>query len=315
MRYRRTALIISLLLLLNFAYAEEITQEALLKSRDSYTSIVNVNGRNFVYMAQNSPEWDKLICSEKVEGKCKYFGDSGCVITAAALAIINSVPLERLSDISTLHKRPLLIDTRSITRDFGLKDDERFLIEKDEDYFRYFPLVVGNWSTGNNEYGFKGRRSHGFYRILLDFYGLEYFTTYKIAECVAALKEGAIIITSSGGKYSPIAPKFGHYFLLVSADEEYIYIMDPYYRDVVVGSPYPTDKRKLIEHVDKGIARFKIKDAAKLCLNLKFVIFPSDDTPKYTATELNSIIAKSNRNIVRGFIDRAGVGRQFDLFS
>ncbi|HHU02025.1 MAG TPA: hypothetical protein GXZ91_02690 [Christensenellaceae bacterium] len=300
-------MVISLLLLLNFVYAEEITQEELLKSRDSYTDIVHLNGRNFVYMAQNSPEWDKLICSEKEEDKCRYFGDSGCVITAASLAIINTVPIERLSDISSLHKRPLLIDTRSITNDFGHKNDVRFLVEKDEDYFRYFPLVIGNWCTGNNNNGMKGRRSHGFLRTLLNLYQLEYFTTYDIGECVAALNDGAIIFTSSGGERSPIAPKFGHYFLLISADDKYIYIMDPYYRDVEAGSPYPADKKNLIEHVSGGIARFKIKDVDYLRLNLKFVILPNENTPAYTAEGLKKIIEKSNGYVTYGDIDKAAV--------
>ncbi|MDO5022404.1 MAG: C39 family peptidase [Eubacteriales bacterium] len=291
---RIISMFLSLLMLIGSYASFAESEEQKLKQRESYTRIIEVPGRKLVYMAQNSPEWADLIFSEKGAKQLKRFGESGCTPTAISLAILNMVPMEKLSLLSTPLKKPVQIDTKSITRDFGQKQGTRFLIETDEDYFRYFPAIVAGWACGNNNYSIKRPGSHSYYKTLLNLYGLKYFTTRDINECIEVIKKGGIVVTSSGGDKTPIAPKFGHYFLLVGADDEYVYIMDNYFRG---DEGYPDDKKHLLEIVDHGIARFKIADTKKMGLNLKFVICPNEDSPNYTEEDLERILNVSNSKV------------------
>ena len=150
-------------------------QEALLKSAESYTKVVNILGKNYLYFAQNSPEWTQLFSQEGRKNNLR-FGDSGCAIAAFANATVNVLPMERLSEIAGIMQSPVYVDTFCLARRYG-KDEDRFLIDSDADRLRFWPLVVANMAAGNNTFRFKTDRSPGFYKTVLDHFGLRYLYT------------------------------------------------------------------------------------------------------------------------------------------
>ena len=117
-------------------------QEALLKSAESYTKVVNILGKNYLYFAQNSPEWTQLFSQEGRKNNLR-FGDSGCAIAAFANATVNVLPMERLSEIAGVMQSPVYVDTFCLARRYG-KDEDRFLIDSDlmrEEYLGFHPCL------------------------------------------------------------------------------------------------------------------------------------------------------------------------------
>lgn len=281
-----------LALLFSTALANELSEEQKLKQSKSYTKVLNVQGREgILYFAQNSPEWQYLQFSEVDNNKDKFFGQTSCIVTTLSIALANLVPQEELSKIEKISKGPFRVDTISTTKVKGLKPQYRFTIERDEDYLRFFPLVLANWASGNNTKSINENQSTFFYKILFDFYGINHVQTKDINESFKAIDEGGIVITSSGGVASPIS-KRGHYFLMVNYDDEYVYFVDPYVRS----KPYP-DTKRIVEKVSDGIIKVKHGNIKHMCLNLQYALYPREDSPNYTQAILNKIFEKSNNNI------------------
>ena len=296
-----TALLTALLLALSAfpcpAPAEEAViptdrareQEALLKSAESYTKVVNILGKNYLYFAQNSPEWTQLFSQEGRRNNLR-FGDSGCAIAAFANACVNVLPMERLREIDGIMQSPVYVDTFCLARRYG-KDEDRFLIESDADRLRFWPLTVANMAAGNNTFHFRTDRSPGFYKYVLDHFGLRYLYTPDVETTLAALREGAVAVSCSSGNSSPISI-VGHFFTLVAADDEYVYILDSYVRD-----RFKRDSSHVIEIVEPGVLRVALKNLRRVGLQTQRIIWPAEGATHYTPELLEEIIRESDAQV------------------
>lgn len=283
--------------LFSSAFAEQIkdedvvylNEEQRLKTGEVWTKLIKLpNSNNIVYYAQNSPEWGDLIFSEADHEKMQYFGDSSCVISSLSLAIANLVPMEKLSKITEKMIESPKIDTHSMTRDFGLSPEERFEIKKDEDFFRYFPLVLGNYVCGNSKVKLRNsKQSQSNYQPILDFYGLKFIVSKKLDDLFNTIDRGGLVVTSSVGlPFSEV----GHYFVLADYDDEYIYMIDTYARDRVKYN----DDGKYMQIVERGLTKFKIEDFNNVRIGTMFCILSNEDSPKYTQEKFDEIMAKTN---------------------
>lgn len=271
---------------------QAIEEEMALKSREVITKVLDVPGREtpVVWYAQNSPEWAYLFISNGENDKTKHFGASACVVTACAIAVASMVPKEQLPKIRSILRSDPRIDTQAAGLWRAKGNNSRFRIEDEVDYFRYFPLILGSFASGNNNVGIRDYQNQGNYRIILDTFGLKYEIARDMDKAIAALEDGGVVITSSGGTYSPIAV-VGHYFTLVGVDEEYIYYADPFaWREE---KPMP-DKEKKIEFVQQGLYRFKKEDIPYMRLNAQFIIQRPENAPVYTQDDIDQIIQRSN---------------------
>lgn len=258
-------LLIFINLILMIPALAEQTQEEILKSKESFNKLVEVPYRGQMKLyAQNSPEWDDMWY-DRVNGDYKYFGNAGCVATAAANAIVNIVENSELENIRKLMSRPFMLDSVAMNINLGKPKRDKFVVEGD-DLVRYFPLAIGQFASGNNSMSIKTLRSNFYYKYLFEAFDLRENVYTDLNEALKELDDRSIIIVSSGGKISPFAP-IGHYFNIVSQDEEYVYAFDSYFRE-----RYNFDKKKLIEVIEPGLIRFKKADSDKMALNKLIVV-------------------------------------------
>ena len=285
---RLTSVLLSILILFTMlsACAGEGTQEQKLKSRESWNGVVEVLGRTYIYYAQNSPEWEDLRADEFNH---RRIGGGGCVAVSFATALVNVLPFSSLPRISRGVKKPIRIDTRSAILKHGLRTRDRFEITEDADYLRYFPLCVANYAAGNNVMNAHRPQSTAFYSYLAKTMGAEMTVTKSTEEALDALRNGAIFVTNSFGKYSPFST-VGHFFTVVACDDDYIYILDPYVRDT-----YPKDTYGIIEPVERGVIRIRIENLTRAWFGEKYILYPSEDRTVYTRELYSEIIAESDR--------------------
>lgn len=274
----------------NTAFAKDNrTEEEIIKSRESYTKVVTVLGKQYLLFAQNSPEWDELIADESKQSY-RQFGDSGCIVCAFANATVNALNYNDLSKIRDISRSDFYIDTIALTRNRG-KYRGRFLIESDADYLRYWPLVCGNYAAGNNLVNEKKPMSPAWYHQILRHYGIEYKVTRDYMEGINALNNGAMVITCSSGSGSPFS-RVGHFITIVGRDENYLYILDSYVRD-----SFPRDKNHIIEVLEPGVLRIKTSNWLNLMQETQYIIYPKDNATVYDAERLDNIVNESNRSI------------------
>ncbi len=264
-------------------------QERLIKSKESATKVVILAGRNFLYFAQNSPEWTQMFSQERRRNNLR-FGDSGCTATAFANATVNCLPYERLRDVARVMKSPVFVDESSLARFYG-HDENRFRIESGADTLRFWPLVIGNLAAGNNTFRFRSDRSAGFYTDALAGLGLRSEKTTDVKRTIEALRRGAVAITCSSGSLSPFSV-VGHYFVLAAADDEYVYILDSFQRD-----EYKKNFRGAVEPIEPGVLRAPIGRLSAVGLQTQRIIWPEEDFVPYTAERLKEILAESDAQI------------------
>ena len=287
-RHPLQAFFLAILLIFSCAAAEtsSVTEEEAFRSRSAtYNGIRSFCGKTYVYYAQNSPEWDKVGL-----GKGNTVGGAMCATTALSNVIVNSVPYSDLSLIETITKTPVRFDTHNVAPGFGCVVRCKFVIRQDCDYFRFFPLCLGNYASGNNNIGCTEPRNTSHYRSVLKAYGLDYNTTKDADLCIECIEEGAFVIACTGGKASPIAPKSGHFFVLAAVKHGYVYCIDSYCRET-----YPYDRKHLIEIVEPGIIRVPVDEIRYLCLSgTMFIIWPNA-TETYTQDEYDRIILETQQ--------------------
>ena len=182
------------------------------------------------------------------------------------------------------------MDTFCLARRYG-KDEDRFLIESDADRLRFWPLTVANMAAGNNTFHFRTDRSPGFYKYVLDHFGLRYLYTPDVETTLAALREGAVAVSCSSGNSSPIS-SVGHFFTLVAADDEYVYILDSYVRD-----RFKRDSSHVIEIVEPGVLRVALKNLRRVGLQTQRIIWPAEGATHYTPELLEEIIRESDAQV------------------
>ena len=278
----------SLLLLCGVQAQTSSSQEQMIKEAESWTRVVTVLEKNYLYYAQNSPEWAKMISEERSSEDVRHFGGSGCVVTALAIATANCLPIERMREITGIARDPVQVDTISLTRRRGYGKD-RFVIRALADTVRYWPLILGNIAAGNNRYGHRNPQAPGFYPDLLTGLGLAYAMVKDWEQVFSAMDEGAIIITSVTRGENPFSLS-GQYMTMVDRNEEYVYLLDPYAKD-----SYPNDRKRLITLLEPGVVRLRRDDIQRASLHSICAIWPEPDAERWTKDRLDLLIRESNR--------------------
>lgn len=285
---RTLALLLSLLMACPALGDEKISEEDALKSRESATRVVTILGRNYLYYAQNSPEWKNLVIDSDPESK-HIFGDSACMIAALANCVANSINVWDMDRILYKTRYPVRIDTHSAVNGRGVGAALKFEITEISDVLRYFPLVIGNYiGGGNNRTGEHNRKSSAFYRNVLDMFQLDWEKNGDITDAMHALDAGKMVIACSGGVRSVIA-EGGHYFVLVGRKDGYVYVMDSYLRD-----SFPMDGGHLIEMLEPGVWRFHEVDIYRIPILVRYIVTPNADRTIYTKAFLDDYLSRSN---------------------
>ena len=284
--HRRFLLLLFIILLFSFVIAKAETEEEILKSRESWTKTVKVGNRSFLLFAQNSPEWSKLYMMENAKTN-RRFGEAGCAVTAFANATVNALPLEQLHEITKIMQSPLAFDSVVLARYYG-RTEGRFLPKEDCDFVRYWPLILANLAEGNNLRKHHEAQGPSFYSWVLEHFGLKYTATADTQEALDALKNGAMVVSCSSGQSSPFS-KIGHFFTLCAIDNESIYILDSYFRDI-----YPKDKRRVLKILSPGFLRVSLDDIQFLGLQTKYIIWSTENATEYTPEKWSAILEESN---------------------
>lgn len=281
---RLTCLFLTLCCLLSAAWAEEPadrlaapTQKDLFDSRESVSYLIDVPGRGLMrYYAQNDPLYADVKYENRKVNNHRKFGPAGCVPTALAIALANVLPLERLPDISRTSYlgRGYRICVCSCSPFFCNGKHEQYQLTTPEEFYRYFPLVIGAYACGNGRTGAiyrpaSGGTDHALLKPVVKLYQLDSYKTRNIDEVIAGFRQGGVAVIATGTSDSPFS-KYGHYLTMVQADDEYVYIMDPFLRD----SYAQTDKQGVLELLSPGFVRAKRENLRQLCINSYFLIFP-----------------------------------------
>lgn len=277
------------------SYAEtdpaEIQEEIIkTQSGESYTSIVEIGGKTYLIYAQNSPDWGNITAGKKADTKIK---DALCAVFSLSNIIVNCVNEEDLDKIRSLTIKDIKFDTKTVAAHKGYKDKYKFVIQTNEDYIRYFPLCIANLASGNARISVGQIRSRGYYKKLFKTYDIEYKEVKSLKECIEYVEQGTMASVCTGGKLSPIAPKFGHYFVMAYADKSYVYFIDSLFRD-----HYEHDKNNIIEVIEPGVFRVKRENVKELAISgSKFVVWPKDNKTKYTKEKYEQVVKLSNKQI------------------
>lgn len=230
---------------------------------------IEVPGRGkLMYYAQNDPVWARMIYASRKSDKRRTFGAGGCAPTSMAMVLANMVDPEYywwLNYYSGLDTG-LLFCTHSVNQYFCNHTHAQYRLQSAEEFRRYMPVAVASYATGNNLRGIrargnsKGTSSVLFGQLAQDF-GLQMTVGKDRDTLLENLRQGGLSVVNTGGSYTPYTGG-GHYMVAVSADDEYIYIFDPYMKN----SYRNTDKRHVIEMLEPGLIRVKIADWHNLAL-------------------------------------------------
>lgn len=285
-----------LLLLAAAATAESdsanLSEERKLKSRsESYNRVVEIDGKTYVYYAQNSPEYGDIWIGD---GYKYTVAQSTCACHALANCMVNSLNYETLPEIRQIATSPIRIDTRNILMGRGVKEEESFEICRNEDFFRYYPLVLINLSGGNNaSYGrYVQFASPSYFQSYLAKSGLTCeVVTKDLDRCMEAVeKEGAMVISCTAGSGSPIARQFGHYLTMAHVSGDQVWFLDSLARDT-----YPLDSGGIIHVQEPGVIWVAKEDVQKLSLlGSSYIVYPAENRTEYTPEMYAELIRKSN---------------------
>lgn len=240
-------------------------------------------GKQMYYYAQNDPIWDRARYElRNDEGRRRTFGGGGCNPTSLAMVLANLVEEEVLSLLTqhTYEDNAIAICPGSVTGYYcaNLNQDETVTLTEPEQFKKLLPLALGNFACKNNAEHYAYRNSGGtgyslFYRIA-EIYGLTVTAVKELDEALAALEAGGEVIILSGGASQPFTQASGHYLVLGDADEEYLYLLDPY-----IVEKYTEDKRQILEMIDgePGLLRTAREKVDWLCVSYYFVFMPDAD--------------------------------------
>lgn len=272
------------------------TEEIKLKSRtESFNRVVTIGDRNFVFYAQNSPEWDEIWVGK---GRLATVGGNTCAAHSLANVLVNCAPYEKLPMVQELAPYPIKIDTNNISLWQGIKEENSFEIKENADFFRYLPLAILNVATGNNSsYGSNTQfGTTNYYKLYFNKMGIEYKQTYDLKECIdEIINNHAMVIVCTGSKSSPIANKYGHYFVMAYATDDKVYFLDS-----IVRNEYKLDKKGYMHIDEPGVVWTERENVKNLCLfGTKFIIYPSEDATPYTQEKYESLINESNSLVTK----------------
>ncbi|MBQ8537508.1 MAG: C39 family peptidase [Clostridia bacterium] len=246
-----------------------LTQKEFFDNRESVSYMVDVPHRGLMrYYAQNDPLYETVKYENRKRNKYRKFATGACVPTSLAMVLANLVPMEDLPKIgeATYQNRGVRFCQCSCGPFHCNGQHEQYQLTTAQEYYRYLPMVTGGYACGNGPSGTVFRRNVGgtstsLIKTLCLFYGLTYEDRVTLQEALEGIRQGGIVIVSTGGRATPFA-NGGHYMVLASYDDEYLYIMDPMLKE----SYGKTDKEELLEIISPGLVRARREDLKKLYL-------------------------------------------------
>lgn len=230
---------------------------------------------------QNDPSWDRLIFETDTSTRRRPFGDGGCGPTSVALAIANLLDAKDLCKINDYSLDPYgyTICSCSLTKMFCHEYHVPHIIDQPDEMLKYFPLVIGNFATGNNTLEVQGRydrfgTSMNYLPALCEtVYGIHMEQIDDKETAFAFLQEGkGMAITCTGGYGSPFTSST-HFITLAGADEEYLYILDPLVRD----DYGELDEDGMLEILTPGLVRMKKADAMNIMMSPVYLLYKPEN--------------------------------------
>jgi len=231
-----------------------------------YSRIIDVPGvGEWQYYAQNDPLWAESLYEPYRSTNWRLFYRSGCGPTAAAIALSRQVDTEKLPALIA-HKNPYsdayLFCTCSVNGFRCDRTHELSTLLTASDFETYLPIACASYAAGNNVSRTKFRNDTGgtslsLFRSLAEAYNLHYTGSRYWEDAYSALQQGySVITTVSKGIFTTES----HYLVIAHADEEWIYILDPYMRE----SYAEMDRRGILEVLEPGLVRAKTSDFNRL---------------------------------------------------
>ncbi len=247
-----------------------------LEKRGSYTKTVDIPGYGeAVYYAQNDPTWANMLYETRKTNAHRKFGTSGSGPTALAIAIANLTDDEQLSRLLVCPSSEygFSLCTCSVNQYFCNRTHVQLRISGLEDLKQYLPVVLANFATGNNLWGVQSRSSASgtkadFFPYVANACNLDCRYSRDFTEMISALQNGAVVIAGTAGSSAPFTGG-GHYVTILSMDQEYLYIIDPYLKE----DYHATDRRHVLEVLEPGAVRVKWQDADRLRLNGFYILY------------------------------------------
>ena len=282
--------IVSLFLLLCACFVHAQAEEAF----DAYSRVIDVPHIGAVqYYAQNDPQWKSMYYEPNPTKYRRRFGEGGCGPTTAAMAIAKQLSADELPALlahSFGSVKDFAFCTCSVNGEFC---DERYRRAKygtsdpnhrelstvsGEEFRQWLPVVFAAYAAGNNDHGYQLRKmkENGteifLFNALADDYGLAYTGTREWEEALAALREGASVITTvTQGVFT----NGSHYLFLAGVDDEYLYIMDSDMR-----REYRKDKHDYLEVIEPGLSRIRLENVPGIHMYSFYIISrPEESTP------------------------------------
>jgi len=224
----------------------------------------------FHYYAQNDPIWNNLVYESANASSQRPFGEGGCNPTALAMVVATLVPTERLNmlGMSAAKGRAYTVCTCSVNKFYchmGRKDPShvRSTLITGDDFATALPLAFGDFAAGNNtgnrlhrlvgsRQGGNGGTSKTLFEPIANIYGLSLRISREMSDVIATLDRGGMVIALCSGKSHIFGSGNGHYVVIASYDDQYLYLMDPFVR-----RSYAQDRKGLIEQLDDGILRIE----------------------------------------------------------
>lgn len=243
----------------------EQTQETL-----SYSRTITIDGfGDFVYYAQNDPDWDRSLYEPRFSKNYRVMHGGGCAPTAAAIALANLLTpqelpalLEQAADPETgFPYCPCAVNAFDhYGNEHGITDPRT-----PEDFRAALPVICASFATGNNAQGLVLRKRDGFgtstliFETLANAYGLAYRGYSSWENALSVLQSGGVVVTCVT---KGIFTSTSHFMVIAAADEDYIYILDPLMRE-----SYERDTSHLLEVVEPGLVRGRTKDVLRMGLS------------------------------------------------
>lgn len=221
-------------------------------------------GRWLVY-GQNDPLWRRMVFEAPGSGKNRPFGDGGCGPTSIAIAIANLVPkqdLPKLDFFALPEENGYGFCTCCINDRRCDFEHTPYRLTTPDDYLRYLPLAVADFSMGNNIFGVSGRLPSGYgtnmnyLEAICSVYGITVTRAESREQAVEALRRPNVMaVTCASGHYTPFT-RNSHFLTLAAADDEYVYVLDPILRDTYAD----LDTYGIVDFISPGLVRVKIAD-------------------------------------------------------
>lgn len=241
-------------------------------SRESISGFIEVPGYGEIYQYfQNDPLWSVVRYNLYNKKRAGYtMAGAACGPTSAAIVLRELLTDEELIKLISFSDSGYQFCVCSTASKYCSGMHVRYTPQTAEELTRYLPLVLASYFGGNNA---KRPRYVGmsYFDELLGELGVPYESTRDKAVALTALENGAIIFGNTGTRESPFTAT-GHYVVIISVDNGYVYVLDPYVRDTYQPKP---DKKGILEIVQPGLVRTKVENIKKLCISNHIIVYPN----------------------------------------